>query len=92
MNEAETTQYVSSSFSSTCSKKHLVAVLYFRGLLRGREHQQILQRLSELKKKLGDGDAGDRSRVLFGDMQVTVNTDCLSNLPFSCLSFLLPDN
>uniref|UniRef100_A0A671XJF5 Exocyst complex component 3-like 4 n=1 Tax=Sparus aurata TaxID=8175 RepID=A0A671XJF5_SPAAU len=74
------------------SKKHLVAVLYFRGLLRGREHQQILQRLSELKKKLGDGDAGDRSRVLFGDMQVTVNTDCLSNLPFSCLSFLLPDN
>ncbi|XP_073339797.1 exocyst complex component 3-like protein 4 [Pagrus major] len=73
------------------SKKHLVAVLYFRGLLRGREHQLILQRLSELKKKLGDG-GGDRSRVLFGDMQVTVNTDCLSNLPFSCLSCLLPDS
>ncbi|KAM6917573.1 exocyst complex component 3-like protein 4 isoform 1-T2 [Lycodopsis pacificus] len=74
------------------SRKHLVAVLYFRGLLRGREHQLILQRHTELRKKLGGGGGGDRSRVLFGDMQVTVNTDCLSNLPFSCLSFLLPDN
>ncbi|XP_070776536.1 exocyst complex component 3-like protein 4 [Enoplosus armatus] len=73
------------------SKKHLVAVLYFRGLLRGSEHQLILQRLAELKKKLGNTD-GDRSRVLFGDMQVAVNTDCLSNLSFSCFSFLLPDN
>ncbi|XP_031729059.1 exocyst complex component 3-like protein 4 isoform X3 [Anarrhichthys ocellatus] len=73
------------------SRKHLVAVLYFRGLLRGREHQLILQRHTELKEKLGGG-GGDRSRVLFGDMHVTVNTDCLSNLPFSCLSFLLPDN
>ncbi|KAF1374412.1 hypothetical protein PFLUV_G00228830 [Perca fluviatilis] len=71
------------------SRKHLVAVLYFRGLLRGREHQLILQRLMELKKKLG---SGDKNRVLFSDMQVTVNTDCLSNLPFSCLSSLLPDN
>ncbi|XP_068574097.1 exocyst complex component 3-like protein 4 isoform X2 [Cebidichthys violaceus] len=71
-------------------RRHLVAVLYFRGLLRGREHQLILQRHTELKKKLGGG--GDRSQVLFGNMQVTVNTDCLSNLPFSCLSFLLPDN
>ncbi|KAI3367095.1 hypothetical protein L3Q82_008160 [Scortum barcoo] len=35
------------------SKKHLVAVLYFRGLLRGREYQLILQTLTELKKKLG---------------------------------------
>ncbi|XP_059209239.1 exocyst complex component 3-like protein 4 [Centropristis striata] len=73
------------------SRKHLVAVLYFRGLMRGREHQLILQRLTELKKNLGSV-GGDNSRVLFGDMQVTVNTDCLSNLPFSCLSFLLPDN
>ncbi|XP_049451740.1 exocyst complex component 3-like protein 4 isoform X2 [Epinephelus fuscoguttatus] len=71
------------------SRKHLVAVLYFRGLVRGREHQLILQRLTELKKKEG---SGDRSQVLFGDMQVTINTDCLSNLPFSCLSVLLPDN
>ncbi|XP_078031524.1 exocyst complex component 3-like protein 4 isoform X2 [Epinephelus lanceolatus] len=59
------------------SRKHLVAVLYFRGLVRGREHQLILQRLTELKKKLG---SGDRNQVLFGDMQVTINTDCLSNL------------
>ncbi|XP_054470118.1 exocyst complex component 3-like protein 4 [Anoplopoma fimbria] len=72
------------------SKKHLVAVLNFRGPLRGREHQLILQRHSELKKRLGDG--GARNRDLFGDMQVTVNTDCLSNLPFSCLGFLLPGN
>ncbi|XP_022057956.2 exocyst complex component 3-like protein 4 [Acanthochromis polyacanthus] len=69
------------------SKKHLVAVLYFRGLMRGREHQQILQKLSALKKELNtSGD--DRNQVLFGDIQVTVNTDCLSNLPFSCFSFL----
>uniref|UniRef100_UPI0037E9288A exocyst complex component 3-like protein 4 isoform X2 n=1 Tax=Semicossyphus pulcher TaxID=241346 RepID=UPI0037E9288A len=73
------------------SKKHLSAVLYFRGLTRGREHQLILQRLSELKKKAGSA-VRDKSQVLFSDMQVTVNTDCLSNLPFSCLSFLLPDN
>lgn len=66
------------------SKKHLVAVLYFRGLMRGREHQQILQKLSALKKEL---KSGDRNQVLFGDMQVMVNTDCFSNLPFSCLSF-----
>ncbi|XP_045919063.1 exocyst complex component 3-like protein 4 isoform X2 [Micropterus dolomieu] len=73
------------------SKKHLEAILYFRGLRSGREHQLILQRLTELKKKLG-GNAGDKSRVLFGDMQVTVNTDCLSNLAFSCFSFLHPNN
>ncbi|KAA8589314.1 hypothetical protein FQN60_012679 [Etheostoma spectabile] len=73
------------------SRKHLVAVLYFRGLLRGREHQLILQRLTELKNKLGSVGV-DKNRVLFGDMQVTVNTDCFSNLPFSCLNFLRPDN
>ncbi|XP_060938530.1 exocyst complex component 3-like protein 4 [Limanda limanda] len=72
------------------SRKHLVAVLNFRGLMRGREHQLILQRFTELKKKLGNA-SGDKTQVLFGDMQVTVNTDCLSNLPFSCLSFLLPE-
>ncbi|XP_041668894.1 exocyst complex component 3-like protein 4 isoform X2 [Cheilinus undulatus] len=73
------------------SKKHLVAVLYFRGMMRGREHQLILQRFSELKKKV-DSPACNKDRVLFSDMQVTVNTDCLSNLPFSCLNFLLPVN
>nr|XP_046269153.1 exocyst complex component 3-like protein 4 [Scatophagus argus] len=72
------------------SKKHLIAVLYFRGLLRGRKHRLILQRLSELKRSSGNG--GNRGQVLFGDMQVAVNTDCLSSLPFSCLSFLRPNN
>ncbi|XP_042244643.1 exocyst complex component 3-like protein 4 [Thunnus maccoyii] len=72
-------------------RKHLVAVLNFRGLVRGREHQLILQRLTELKKKQGSA-AGDKSQALFSDMQVTVNTDCLSNLPFPCLNFLLPDH
>ncbi|XP_062253608.1 exocyst complex component 3-like protein 4 [Platichthys flesus] len=67
------------------SRKHLVAVLNFRGLMRGREHQLILQRFTELKKKLGNA-SGDKTEVLFGDMQVTVNTDCLSNLPFFCFS------
>ncbi|XP_019133379.2 exocyst complex component 3-like protein 4 [Larimichthys crocea] len=71
------------------SKKHLVAVLNFRGLLRGREHQLILQKLTQLKKELGSA-AGNKSQVLFGDMQVTVNTDCLSSLPFSCLNFCSP--
>ncbi|XP_053192014.1 exocyst complex component 3-like protein 4 [Scomber japonicus] len=74
------------------SKKHLVAVLNFRGLLRGSEHRLILQRLAQLKKKNPDVAAGDKKQVLFNDMQVTVNTDCLSNLPFSCFNFLLPDN
>ncbi|CAJ1074580.1 exocyst complex component 3-like protein 4 isoform X1 [Xyrichtys novacula] len=73
------------------SKKHLVAVLYFRGLTRGREYQLILRRLSELKKKQGN-DVCDRNHVLFSGMQVAVNTDCFSNLPFSCLNFLLPNN
>ncbi|KAM6912825.1 exocyst complex component 3-like protein 4 [Xenentodon cancila] len=72
------------------SKKHLAAVLYFRGLLRGRERQLILQRLTELKKReVGSEGSGG---LLFRDMQVTDDTDCLSNLPFSCLSFLLPDS
>ncbi|XP_069577529.1 exocyst complex component 3-like protein 4 [Brachyistius frenatus] len=73
------------------SRKHLVAVLYFRGLLRGSEHRLILQRLTALKKEK-NAAGGDTSRVLFGNMQASVHTDCLSSLPFSCLSSLLPDN
>ncbi|XP_034418715.1 exocyst complex component 3-like protein 4 isoform X2 [Cyclopterus lumpus] len=69
-------------------RKHLVAVLSFRGLLRGRERQLILQSHAQLKKKVGV--ASDLSRVLFADMPVTVNTDFLSNLPSSCLRRLLP--
>lgn len=60
-----------------------MAVLYFRGLMRGREHRRILQSFAELKKSVGGG--GDKSCLLFSDMPVAVNTDCLSNLPFSCL-------
>ena len=71
-------------FFAACSRKHLVAVLNFRGLLRGSEHQLILQRFAELKKKLGDAGS-NKSRVLFADMQVTISTDCLSKLPFPCL-------
>ncbi|XP_024129343.1 exocyst complex component 3-like protein 4 isoform X2 [Oryzias melastigma] len=70
------------------SKKHLVAVLYFRGDVGGREHQLIVQRLTELKKR----SSCNRKEVLFGDMLVTTNTNCLSSLPFSCLSRLLPDS
>ncbi|XP_041710918.1 exocyst complex component 3 isoform X1 [Coregonus clupeaformis] len=76
------------------SKKHLSAVLYFRGLVRGREKRVILQRLTELKRKLGTaGNTGDNRRVLFSDMQVTItNTNYLADMPFSCLSFLLRDS
>ncbi|RVE66349.1 hypothetical protein OJAV_G00106350 [Oryzias javanicus] len=69
------------------SKKHLVAVLYFRGEVGGHEHQLILQRLTELKKR----SSCNRREVLFGDMPVTTNTNCLSSQPFSCLRRLLPD-
>ncbi|XP_068456290.1 exocyst complex component 3-like protein 4 [Clinocottus analis] len=72
------------------SRRHLAAVLAFRGLLRGRERRLILQRHAELRKKVGV--AGDRSRVLFADMPVTANTDCLSDLHAACLSALLPDH
>lgn len=69
-----------------CSRKHLLAVLDFRGLKRGREKQLILQRLADVKKQLGARGAG--RRVLFSDMPVAANTDCLSNLPFSCFGLL----
>lgn len=67
--------------SSPCSRKHLVAVLYFRGLRTGREHQLILQKLAELKKQQDSG--GDTRQMLFTNMPTTVNT----NLP-SCFSLL----
>ncbi|XP_033843934.1 exocyst complex component 3-like protein 4 [Periophthalmus magnuspinnatus] len=70
-------------------RKHLVAVLYFRGLVRGRDHRQILQNLCELKKK---APAPNKERLLFSEMQVTMNQDCLSNLPYSCLSLCIPQN
>nr|XP_054598065.1 exocyst complex component 3-like protein 4 [Nothobranchius furzeri]XP_054598066.1 exocyst complex component 3-like protein 4 [Nothobranchius furzeri]XP_054598067.1 exocyst complex component 3-like protein 4 [Nothobranchius furzeri]XP_054598068.1 exocyst complex component 3-like protein 4 [Nothobranchius furzeri] len=68
---------------SDFSRKHLVAVLYFRGLQRGREHQLILQQLTKLKKEVGNVNK-KRSQVLFEDIQVTARTDCLSRLLFVC--------
>lgn len=61
-----------------------MALLRFRGLPRGREHQRILRKLADVKKTLDN--SGDNSQTLFSDIPVTVNTDCLSNLPFSCFS------
>ncbi|XP_026080181.1 exocyst complex component 3-like protein 4 [Carassius auratus] len=71
-------------------KGHLSAVLYFRGIIRGREKQTILQRLAELKQRTGN--TGNREQALFSEIQATVNTDCLAGTPFSCLSFTVPDS
>ncbi|XP_028294695.1 exocyst complex component 3-like protein 4 [Gouania willdenowi] len=73
------------------SKKHLMALLDFRGLRRGREHRLILQTFSNLKNGRGTVDT-DQSQVFFRDIPVTVNTDFLSNLPLFCLSVLRPDS
>ncbi|KAF3845375.1 hypothetical protein F7725_008538 [Dissostichus mawsoni] len=73
--------------SGSIIKKHLVAVLYFRGLIRGREHQLILQKFTELKKHKAE-QTKTRAEFYF----IPANTDCFSHLPFSCLSSLLPDN
>ncbi|KAL4656364.1 exocyst complex component 3-like protein 4 [Arapaima gigas] len=50
------------------SQKHLSAVLYFRGMVRGRERQLILHRLGELKKTMQD--PRPRGQALFSDIQV----------------------
>ncbi|KAL0969010.1 hypothetical protein UPYG_G00221530 [Umbra pygmaea] len=75
------------------SKKHLLAVLYFRGL-RGREKRTIVRYFTELKKKLEiKGSTGEIRRALFSEIQVTnTNTNCLTDMPFSCFSFLSPDS
>ncbi|CAL8273754.1 unnamed protein product [Merluccius merluccius] len=68
-------------------EKHLAAVLYFRGLLRGRERQAILQRFSELQRKAASKAARASDRSLFRDMQCTVghSEHWLAQLPFTCL-------
>ncbi|XP_036429448.1 exocyst complex component 3-like protein 4 [Colossoma macropomum] len=71
-------------------KKHLSAVLYFRGMIRGRERQVILQKLTELKRL--PRNAGDMQHALFAEIQPAVNTDCLANMPFSCFSVLIPES
>lgn len=54
----------------------------------GREYQLILQKLKELKEQRGGGGGGDDGRVLFAAIPATVNTNCLSSLPFSRLRLL----
>ncbi|XP_016123820.1 exocyst complex component 3-like protein 4 isoform X2 [Sinocyclocheilus grahami] len=71
-------------------KGHLSAVLYFRGIIRGREKHAILQKLAELKQRTGN--TGNREQALFSEIQAAVNTDCLAGTPFSCLSFIGPDS
>uniref|UniRef100_A0A8C1T9H9 Exocyst complex component 3-like 4 n=2 Tax=Cyprinus carpio TaxID=7962 RepID=A0A8C1T9H9_CYPCA len=71
-------------------KSHLSAVLYFRGIIRGREKHTILQRLAELKQRTEN--TGNREQALFSEIQAAVNTDCLAGTPFSCLSFIVPDS
>ncbi|XP_059907439.1 exocyst complex component 3-like protein 4 isoform X2 [Gadus macrocephalus] len=44
-------------------EKHLAAILYFRGLIRGRERQAVLRRFSELQKEAGPRAAGASSRA-----------------------------
>lgn len=70
-------------------RSHLSSVLYFRGIIRGREKHVILQRLAELKQSLGS--SGNKEQALFSEIQASANTDCLAGTPFSCLSFIMPD-
>ncbi|XP_062852199.1 exocyst complex component 3-like protein 4 [Trichomycterus rosablanca] len=72
------------------SKRHLSSLLYFCGVTRGRVRQGLLQKLSELSRHTKN--AGSTKQVLFSDIQTAANTDCLANMPFSCLSILTDDN
>lgn len=69
-------------------KSHLSAVLYFRGVIRGREKQIVLRRLMELKQRIGN--EGNKEHVLFSEIQAAVNTDCFAGTPFTCFSFIVP--
>ncbi|KAG1950583.1 exocyst complex component 3-like protein [Pimephales promelas] len=71
-------------------RSHLSAVLYFRGIIRGRERHIILQRLAELKESIGN--AGNKEHALFNQIQAAVNTDCLPGTTFSCLSLIMPNS
>ncbi|TRY68153.1 hypothetical protein DNTS_030032 [Danionella cerebrum] len=70
-------------------KCHLAAVLYFRGIVRGREKHLILERLARLTQTLGD--SGNKEQALFSQIQAAINTECLPWNPFSCLASILPD-
>ncbi|XP_067278602.1 exocyst complex component 3-like protein 4 [Pseudorasbora parva] len=70
-------------------KSHLSAVLYFRGITRGRERHIILQKLAEVKARIGN--AGNKEHALFNEIQAADNTGCLPSTAFSCMSFIMPD-
>ncbi|XP_047668681.1 exocyst complex component 3-like protein 4 isoform X2 [Tachysurus fulvidraco] len=62
------------------SQKHLLAVLYFRGIKRGRQRQVILQKFSDLQQRARN--AGSTKHALFNEMEVAASPDCLVNMPF----------
>ncbi|KAG5285175.1 hypothetical protein AALO_G00000380 [Alosa alosa] len=76
------------------SKRHVAAVLFFRGLTHGRERQLILQRVAELKQEgQNAGNAGNteaHQRSLFSHIPAAATTDCLAHTPLSCFTSLLP--
>ncbi|XP_041941371.1 exocyst complex component 3-like protein 4 isoform X2 [Alosa sapidissima] len=76
------------------SKRHVAAVLFFRGLTHGRERQLILQRVAELKQEgRNAGNAGNteaHQRSLFSHIPAAATTDCLAHTPLSCFTSLLP--
>ncbi|XP_060781830.1 exocyst complex component 3-like protein 4 isoform X2 [Neoarius graeffei] len=69
------------------SKKHLSAVLYFRGVRRGRQ-RQILQKLSDLKQNV---NAGSKQHELFSRMETAASGN-LFNVHCSCFSVFNPGN
>ncbi|XP_056616708.1 exocyst complex component 3-like protein 4 [Triplophysa dalaica] len=71
-------------------KSHMSAVLYFRGVIRGRDKHIVLERLMELKSSITNKRTEEQ--VLFTEIQAAVNTDCFAGSPFTCLSFMVPDS
>ncbi|XP_019734262.1 exocyst complex component 3-like protein 4 [Hippocampus comes] len=75
------------------SSRHLTAVLAFRGVLRGREHQRILRRLDQLRKtKITTATGNDHHgrRSLFRNMEAPLRADCLSDVSSFCFTFVFP--
>ncbi|XP_076831754.1 exocyst complex component 3-like protein 4 isoform X2 [Brachyhypopomus gauderio] len=70
------------------SKRHLSAILYFRGMIRGRERQVILQKFSNIKQQ--SRNTRSTQHPLFTEIPAPANTNCLANIPFSCFYGLLP--
>nr|XP_015195394.1 PREDICTED: exocyst complex component 3-like protein 4 [Lepisosteus oculatus]XP_015195395.1 PREDICTED: exocyst complex component 3-like protein 4 [Lepisosteus oculatus] len=64
------------------SRKHVSAILFFRGLTGGQERQAILQRLEELKHTTGS--RGTRNRQFFSQINVP-SVKCWPPLYYTCL-------